>query len=49
MVTTVEINDLEQQLEKAKTNLKGLNSEIRRIIGRPVDEDRYVYNLSEVI
>lgn len=37
---TLEISSLEQQLEKAKTNLKGLNSEIRRIVGRPIEEER---------
>lgn len=42
LVNTLEITSLEQQLEKAKSNLKGLNSEIRRIVGRPVEDERYV-------
>lgn len=42
VVNTVEITSLEQQLEKAKSNLKGLNSEIRRIVGRPIEDERYV-------
>uniref|UniRef100_A0A336ML47 CSON003372 protein n=1 Tax=Culicoides sonorensis TaxID=179676 RepID=A0A336ML47_CULSO len=40
ITSTLEITNLEQQLEKAKSNLKGLNSEIRRIVGRPVEEER---------
>lgn len=35
-----EITNLEEKLVKAKTNLKGLNNEIRRIIGRPVEDER---------
>ncbi|XP_063700631.1 pinin [Culicoides brevitarsis] len=40
LVNPMEISSLEQQLEKAKSNLKGLNSEIRRIVGRPLDDEQ---------
>lgn len=39
-VVAHEITNLEVQLEQARTNLRGLNSEIRRIIGRPVEDER---------
>lgn len=42
MTTTAarDLSTLEEQLHKAKSNLKGLNYEIRRIIGRPTEDER---------